>query len=173
MIDGTRRIARSIRLPADLWGALDAAALDASSNSGRFRSANALLEEIVLAALRMQGEARPEASALEQMRAARRQKQSQDRERVERLLKFFRLLRRSNATARDAALDSAKAATGRWRRGRLVSPHYIEAWEQLIAGGLPALERGMREGFGGLGPEALAANSPFTIDRGRSSHEPA
>jgi hypothetical protein len=168
----SRRVARSIRLPPDLWRALDAAALDASSAAGRFRSANALLEEILIAGLRTAGEAQPEGSALERMRAARRQKQTKDRERVDALLKFLRLLKRSSATARHAALDSARAAIDRWRRGRLVSPTYIEVWEQLIAGGLPALERGIREGFGGLGPEALAGNAPFTIERRHSSHEP-
>lgn len=164
------RIARSIRLSPDVWSALDTAALNASSTSGQFRSANALLEEILVAGLRAQGEPRPEAAvALERMRTARRQKETQDRERVARLLKLLRSLRRSSAVARHAVFERARAAIDRWRRGRLVSPNYIEAWEKLIAGGLPAIERGLREGFGGLGPEALAANAPFVIDHRPSS----
>jgi hypothetical protein len=165
------RVTRSIRLPPDLWRALDAAALDAAAKSGRFCSANALLEEILRAGLRGPIPVRQEASPLDRMRAARRDKQVNDRARVERLLALVRSLRRAGANPRRAALDNARATIERWRRGQLASPHYIEVWERLIAGGIPAIEQGIKEGSGGLGPEALAANAPFIIDRVRARQQ--
>lgn len=161
------RVARSIRLPQDLWRALDSAALDAAAKSGRFRSANALLEAILRAGLQSPTLVRQEASALDRMREARREKRIKDRERVDALVKLVRALSRSNAKARRAALDNARAMIERWRRGRLASPLYIEVWERMIAGGVPAIEKGIQEGFGGLDPEALAANAPFMIGPAR------
>ncbi|MFN0301522.1 MAG: hypothetical protein ACKVQU_14340 [Burkholderiales bacterium] len=157
------RVARSIRLPPDLWHALDAAALDAGAKSGRFRSANALIEEILRAGLRDPIPAREESAPLDKMRAARHAKQIKDRERVDRLLALVRALRRSGANPRRAALDHAKATIERWRRRRLASPQYIAVWERLLAGGISEIERAIQEGFAGLGPEALAANAPFMI----------
>jgi hypothetical protein len=165
------RVARSIRLPPDLWRALDAAALDAAAKSGRFRSANALLEEIVRAGLRGPIPVREESSPLDRMRTARRDKQVNDRDRVDRLLAHMRLLRRLGVKARRAALDNAKAMIERWRRGQLASPHYIEVWERLIAGGIPAIEQGVQVGFDGLSSGALAANAPFIIDRVRARQQ--
>jgi hypothetical protein len=156
------RVARSIRLPRALWAALDQAALDASSRSSGYRSANAMLEEILQAQLDRR-QADRSASSLDLVRAARSAKRDQDRERVRRHLDFIEALARAGSRQRKAALEEAARSIERWRREGLASPIYIAAWTKLVAAGVPAIARALRLGHDSLSPEALTANSPFAV----------
>jgi hypothetical protein len=155
------RLARSIRLPGELWRALDEAALRASARSARYTSANALLESIVAAHLRQPPSPADAATALERMRAARLAQRAQDEDRVARQRGALRILGRARRERRQAALAAARASVARWRDAGLASPLYVEAWSELLDGGLGAIERALRDGYRGLSPAALAANSPF------------
>lgn len=168
-LDASARVARSIRLPRAVWRALDEAALQASSTTGRYLSANALLESVVAAHLESRRAPPRPRSDLGQMRAARAAKQSQDRERVLRQERIVRTLQRAAIGKRRAALSEAMAIVDRWRRDELASPLYIEAWRKLLGTGLPAIANALRVGHGGLSPAALAANSPFLPLAARSN----
>ena len=157
-----RRAARSIRLDTTLWQALDRAALDVSSRCGRYYSANALLEEILRTRLHDAGAIAQVGAPIAQARVARAQKQSSDARGVAWHRRLADHLERAGARERRAALDRAAAEAGRWKRARLASPIYIEAWSRMLAEGPRAIARAMREGYLGLSPAALAANSPFT-----------
>jgi hypothetical protein len=155
------RVARSIRLPRDLWRRLDEAALEASAKSGRYVSANALIESALASHPSGADEPVDRASGLERMRAARRAKAALDHQRVARQQRFVRTLRVAGARRRREALEAAKATIESWRRDSLASPLYVTAWTQLVEAGLPAIERALRDGHAGLTPAALATNSPF------------
>lgn len=155
------RVARSIRLPRGLWRVLDEAALQAASASGRYVSANALLEAIVEAhfASRSVGVRKP--VDLQPMRVAREAKRTQDRERVSRQESIVQALQRASSRAQRDGLNRAMATVDRWRRDRATSPQYIDAWSELLSTGLPAVVNALRHGHAGLSPTALASNSPF------------
>jgi hypothetical protein len=161
------RLSRSIRLSSTLWRALDGLALDASVREGRYRSANAVLEEILRARLDPSPYARPVPAAtqsgIDRMRAARDAKQAADRERVVLLLAHTRGLQRAAAAPRARALAAAQTVVEKWRRNGLAAPTYIDAWHQLLETGLPEVIRALERGTSALSAEALAANSPFII----------
>jgi len=98
---------------------------------------------------------------LDRMRAARRAKRAQDEGRVTRQREMLRILGRARRGHRHAALAAARATVARWRDAGLAGPLYVEAWSELLDGGLAAIERALRDGHRGLSPAALAANSPF------------
>jgi hypothetical protein len=164
------RPARSVRLPGELWRALDEAALRASARSSRYISANALLETIVAAELGQSAPREAAANGLERMRAARRAKRAQDEQRVARQLAIVRRLGRTGEAHRRLALAEARAIVARWRDAALASPLYVEAWSELLDRGPSAIAQALRRGHRGLSPAALASNSPLPAappDRGR------
>jgi len=156
------RVSRSIRLDAALWRALDRAALEISSRSGRYCSANALIEEILRTRLPAAGTLDQELAPIAQARAARAHKQADDTRRVAWHKRLAGHLGRAAAAEQRSTLEQAAAEIRRWKRARLASPIYIEAWSRLIAEGPRAIARAMGEGYHGLSPAALAANSPFS-----------
>ena len=156
------RVSRSIRLDAVLWRALDRAALDISSRSGRYCSANALIEEILRTRLPAVDTLHREPSSIAQARAARARKQADDIRRVAWHKRLAGHLERAAATEQRSILERAAVEIRRWKRARLASPIYIEAWSRLIAEGPRTIARAMNEGYHGLSPAALAANSPFS-----------
>ena len=156
------RISRSIRLDAALWRALDGAALDISSRSRRYCSANALIEEILRTRLPAVGTRDQEPASIAQARAARARKQANDNRRVAWHKRLARHLERAGSGEQRSTRERAAAEIRRWKRARLASPIYIEAWTRLIAEGPRAIARAMGEGYHGLSPAALAANSPFS-----------
>ena len=156
------RVSRSIRLDAALWRALDRAALDISSRSGRYCSANALIEEILRTRLPAVDTLDRKPASIAQARAARARKQADDARRVAWHKRLASQLERAAATERRSTLQRAVAEIGRWKRARLASPIYIEAWSRLIMEGPRAIARAMDEGYHGLSPAALAANSPLS-----------
>lgn len=165
-----RRLARSVRLPGELWRALDEAALRASARSARYTSANALLEAIVGESLSRRAPAEDGATGLERTRAARAAKRAQDEQRVARQLTIVRRLGRAREARRRTALAEARATVERWRDASLASPLYVDAWSELLDRGTVAIARALRHGHRGLSPAALAANSPLSAaaaDRGR------
>ena len=156
------RVSRSIRLDAALWRALDRAALDISSRSGRYCSANALIEEILRTRLPAVDTLDREPASIAQARAARARKQANDTRRVAWHKRLAGHLERAAAAEQRSTLERAAAEIRRWKRARLASPIYIEAWSRLIAEGPRAIARAMDKGYHGLSPAALAANSPFS-----------
>lgn len=157
-----RRVSRTIRLDAALWRALDRAALEISSRSGHYCSTNALIEEILRTRLPAVDTRDREPASIAQARAARAHKQANDTRRVAWHKRLAGHLERTAAVERRSTLERAAAEIRRWKRARLASPIYIEAWSQLIAEGPGAVARAMGKGFQGLSPAALAANSPFS-----------
>jgi hypothetical protein len=156
------RVSRTIRLDAALWRALDRAALDISSRSGRYCSANALIEEILRTRLPALDTRDREPASIGQARAARARKQANDTRRIAWHKRLAGHLARATVTEQRSTLERAAAEIRRWKRARLASPIYIEAWSRLIAEGPHAIARAMGEGYQGLSPTALAANSPFS-----------
>ncbi len=156
------RVSRSIRLDAGLWRALDRAALEISSRSGRYCSANALVEEILRARLSAAATPDQELAPIAQARAARARKQADDTRRVAWHKRLAAHLAHAAAAEQRSTFEQAAAEIRRWKRARLASPIYIEAWSRLIAEGPQAIARAMGEGYHGLSPAALAGNSPFS-----------
>ena len=157
------RTARSIRLPSTLWAVLDEAALAESAKSGQYQSANALLETILEARLRAPPAAPNGGTVLERMRRARAAKATQDQAHVQRLAGYLEALATASVGRQRRARADAKAVVKRWRDSSLASPQYIDAWTRLLEMQIASLQRALRNGFVGLTPQALAANSPFAI----------
>lgn len=156
-----RRAARSIRLDTALWRALDRAALEVSSRSGRYLSANALIEEILRTRLPVLSTLDGDSESITRARVARAGKESSDARRAAWHSRLADHLERTTALERREALERAAAEVHRWKRARLASPIYVQAWSRLLAEGPRAIARAIREGYHGLSPVALAANSPF------------
>lgn len=156
------RVSRSIRLDAALWRALDRAALDISSRAGLYCSANALIEEILRTRLPTVDKMDREPASIAQARAARARKQADDARRVAWHKRLAGHLARAAATEQRSTLEQAAAEIRRWKRARLASPIYVDAWSRLIAEGPRAITRAMDDGYHGLSAAALAANSPFS-----------
>lgn len=157
------RTVRSIRLSPELWHALDAAALAATRQGGRYVSANAVIEEIVrtrIATGPVPAAANP---ALERSRRARAGQRVREASRVALQRRYLDHLSRGARSARAQAFVQAEAEVARWRRERLASRIYVEAWERLLKEGPKAILRALESGFRGLSPAALAANSPFLL----------
>jgi hypothetical protein len=155
------RRARSVRLPGELWRALDEAALQASARCARYTSANARLEVIVAESLSRRAPAEAGATGLERTRAARAAKRAQDEQRVARQLTIVRQLGRVREARRRTALAEARATVERWRDAALASPLYVEACTELLDRGPATIAHAVRHGHRGLTPAALAANSPL------------
>ena len=155
------RTVRSIRLNPELWRALDSAALATSHQGGRYVSANALLEEIVRTRIASGPLAVSTNPALERTRQARTEQRSREAARVAAQKRYVEHLLHGNRSEQKYALAEAAAKVARWRRNRLASPLYAEAWERLLRAGFKAIVRAFESGYEGLSPVALAVNSPF------------
>lgn len=155
------RTVRSIRLSPELWRALDSAALATTHQGGRYVSANALLEEIVRTRIAAGPVTAAANSALERTRRARAEQRVREAARVAAQRRYVEHLSRGNRAQQKHALVEAAAEVARWRRNRLASPLYVEAWERLLGAGFRAILRTFESGYEGLSPAALAANSPF------------
>ncbi|MBI3376400.1 MAG: hypothetical protein HY017_32180 [Betaproteobacteria bacterium] len=155
------RTVRSVRLAPALWHALDAAALAATQRGGRYLSSNALLEEIVRTRVAAGPVADAANPALERLRHAREAQRTREAAGIASQRRYLRHLSSSSRSERQRALGLAAAQVALWRRKRLASRIYLEAWERLLGAGPRAILRAFESGYEGLSPAALAANSPF------------
>jgi hypothetical protein len=124
-------------------------------------SANALLEEIVrtrIAAGPVTAAANP---ALARTRRARAEQRLREAARVAGQRRYVEHLSRGKRLEQKRALIEAAAEVARWRRNRLASPLYVDAWKRLLGAGIQAILLAFESGYEGLSPVALAANSPF------------
>lgn len=155
------RTARSVRLAPALWRALDAAALAATQRGNRYVSSNALLEEIVRTRVAAGPAAASTNPALERVRGARRTQHAREAARIASQQRYLRHLSGGSRSERKRDFELAAAQVSLWRRKRLASRIYVEAWERLLSAGPRAILRAFESGYEGLSPAALAANSPF------------